>query len=154
MFEFPPARTEPKTTTNSPAGFSLAGVIFISGHGVSTILGYRVKSKWARGSRERGFSNDCPDAFHFVDPPYVGTDCGHYNGSFNDADFESLLKTLASVKGKFMLTMFPHPLIEKYATQNGWTIHRIERTITASKVSRRRQEEWIVTNYPDPRKAD
>ena len=57
MFEFPPARTEPKTTTNSPAGFSLAGVIFISGHGVSTILGYRVKSKWARGSRERGFSN-------------------------------------------------------------------------------------------------
>lgn len=97
---------------------------------------------------------DCPDAFHFVDPPYVGTDCGHYNGSFNDADFESLLKTLASVKGKFMLTMFPHPLIEKYATQNGWTIHRIERTITASKVSRRRQEEWIVTNYPDPRKAD
>ena len=56
MFEFPPARTEPKTTTNSPAGFSLAGVIFISGHGVSTILGYRVKSKWARGSRERGFS--------------------------------------------------------------------------------------------------
>ena len=26
-------------------------------------------------------------------------------------------------------------------------IHRIERTITASKVSRRRQEEWIVTNY-------
>ena len=97
---------------------------------------------------------DCPDAFHFVDPPYVGTDCGHYNGSFNDADFESLLRTLASVKGKFMLTMFPHPLIEKYATQNGWTIHRIERTITASKVSRRRQEEWIVTNYPDPRKAD
>ena len=57
MFEFPPARTEPKTTTNSPAGFSLAGVIFISGHGVSTILGYRVKSKWARGSRERGFSS-------------------------------------------------------------------------------------------------
>lgn len=97
---------------------------------------------------------DCPEAFHFVDPPYVGTDCGHYNGSFNDADFEDLLRTLASVKGKFMLTMFPHPLIEKYASQNGWTIHRIERTITASKVSRRRQEEWIVTNYPAPEKAN
>ncbi len=83
-----------------------------------------------------------------------GTDCGHYNGSFNDADFEDLLRTLASIKGKFMLTMFPHPLIEKYAAQNGWTIHRIERTITASKVSRRRQEEWIVTNYPDPQKDD
>ena len=93
---------------------------------------------------------DCEDAFHFVDPPYVGTDCGHYNGSFNDEDFLHLLETLSMVKGKFMLTMFPHPLIEKFVEQHGWYIHRIERTITASKVSRRRQEEWIVTNYSKP----
>ena len=32
------------------------GVIFISGYRGSLILGYRVKSKWARGSREGGFS--------------------------------------------------------------------------------------------------
>ena len=69
MFEFPPARTEPKTTTNSPAGFSLAGVIFISGHGVSTILGYRVKSKWARGSRERGFSNPFGQGYGSMSAP-------------------------------------------------------------------------------------
>ena len=46
-----------------------------------------------------------------------------------------------------MLTMFPHKKIEEYAERCGWTLHRIERTITASKTSRRRQVEWIVTNY-------
>ncbi|MEG1673350.1 MAG: hypothetical protein RR298_07525 [Alistipes sp.] len=40
-----------------------------------------------------------------------------------------------------------HPKIKEYADLHGWHIHRIERTITASKVSRRRQEEWITTNY-------
>lgn len=90
---------------------------------------------------------DCEDAFHFVDPPYVGSDCGHYAGTFNEEDFANLLDRLAAVKGKFMLTMFPHPLIEEYAAKHGWKIHRIERTITASKSSRRRQEEWITTNY-------
>ena len=89
---------------------------------------------------------DCPEAFHFVDPPYVGSDCGHYNGTFDEEDFSRLLDTLATVEGKFMLTMFPHEKIERLAARHGWTIHRLDRTITASKVSRRRQEEWIVTN--------
>ena len=90
---------------------------------------------------------DCPEAFHFVDPPYVGSDCGHYNGTFDEEDFSRLLDTLATVEGKFMLTMFPHEKIERLAARHGWTIHRLDRTNTASKVSRRRQEEWITTNY-------
>lgn len=92
---------------------------------------------------------DCPDAFHFVDPPYINSDCGHYEGTFDAADMERLLKLLTQVKGKFMLTMFPLDMIETYAQENGWTIHRIERTISASRDSRRRQEEWIVCNYTD-----
>ena len=28
-----------------------------------------------------------------------------------------------------------------------WTIHRVERRISASKTIRRKQEEWLVTNY-------
>lgn len=61
--------------------------------------------------------------------------------------FLRLLDTLATVKGKFMLTMFPHEKLECFAAERGWTIRRLDRTITASKVSRRRQEEWITTNY-------
>ncbi|MDL2291560.1 DNA adenine methylase [Bacteroides sp. OttesenSCG-928-F21] len=90
---------------------------------------------------------DCPDAFHFVDPPYINSDCGHYEGSFNEANMESLLQLLERVQGKFMLTMFPLPMIAEYAAKNGWIIHRIERTISASKTSRRKQEEWMVCNY-------
>lgn len=90
---------------------------------------------------------DSPEAFHFVDPPYINSDCGHYEGCFNEKNMEDLLKLLESVKGKFMLTMFPLGMIEEYAIKNGWFIHRIERTITASKTSRRKQEEWMVCNY-------
>lgn len=92
---------------------------------------------------------DCVGAFHFVDPPYVGSNCGHYADTFGDDDLRVLLSLLASVKGKFMLTMFPNDDIEALATAHGWTIHRITRTISASVSieNRRKQEEWIVCNY-------
>lgn len=90
---------------------------------------------------------DGSNTFHFVDPPYVNSDCGHYEGCFNEQNMEDLLKLLETVKGKFMLTMFPLPMIEDYANRNGWVIHRIERTISASKTNRRKQEEWMICNY-------
>lgn len=93
---------------------------------------------------------DSLTSFHFVDPPYVNSDCGHYEGSFNEQNLEVLLKLLETVKGKFMLTMFPLDLIEQYAIKNDWIIHRIERTISASKTNRRKQEEWMVCNYTSP----
>lgn len=90
---------------------------------------------------------DCSEAFHFVDPPYINSDCGHYEGSFNEKNMEELLQLLESIQGKFMLTMFPLGMIAEYATKNGWVIHKVERTISASKTSRRKQEEWMVCNY-------
>lgn len=93
---------------------------------------------------------DCYDSrntFHFVDPPYINSDCGHYEGCFNEQNMEDLLKLLARIEGKFMLTMFPLEMIEDYANKNNWIIHRIERNISASKTSRRKQEEWMVCNY-------
>lgn len=90
---------------------------------------------------------DTPDTFHFVDPPYVNSNCGHYEGTFNDENMRALVDLLARIKGKFMLTMFPYEYIEDAANHNGWTIHRVERTISASGTSRRKQEEWIVCNF-------
>ena len=78
--------------------------------------------------------------------------CGHYEGVFGNDDLGHLLDLLAQVKGMFMLTMFPHDLIASYAEQHNWTIHRIERFISASKTSRRKQEEWMVCNYEAPNK--
>lgn len=96
---------------------------------------------------------DCPEAFHFVDPPYVNSDCGHYEGMFGPDDMQALLALLGRVEGKFMLTMFPYEPIEKAAAEHGWIIHRIERTISASKEGRRRQEEWMVCNYEDEKQT-
>ncbi len=93
---------------------------------------------------------DCSDAFHFIDPPYINSDCAHYEGVFNEYCMEQLLQLLEQIKGKFMLTMFPYRPIENYAEKNGWVIHRIERTISASKISRRKQEEWMVCNFAAP----
>lgn len=92
--------------------------------------------------------DDC-DAFHFVDPPYVNTDCGHYEGVFSENNMLQLLQLLEKLKGKFMLTMFPNDTILEFANRNDWPIVTVERTISASKSSRRRQEEWIVMNYRD-----
>ena len=52
-----------------------------------------------------------------------------------------------------MLTMFPFDMIDRYAQKNGWIIHRVERTISASKSSRRRQEEWMGCNYEERAQA-
>ena len=95
---------------------------------------------------------DSPETFHFVDPPYVGSDCGHYEGVFGELHLVQLLELLTQLKGKFMLTMFPHDKIAEFANNNGWITHTIERTISASKVNRRKQEEWIVCNYEEEEK--
>ncbi len=92
-------------------------------------------------------TRDTENTFHFVDPPYVGTDCGHYAGSYNLMDFQNLLELLETIKGKFMLTMFPHPMLDEFISKNGWKVHQIERTISASKTNRRKQIELIVCNY-------
>lgn len=91
---------------------------------------------------------DTPEAFHFVDPPYVGSNMGHYSGMFNEQNLVNLLELLSSVDGKFMLTMYPHEAITAAAKRRKWHIHSVERNVTACRASaRRKQEEWMVVNY-------
>lgn len=93
---------------------------------------------------------DTPETFHFIDPPYVGSDMGHYSEMFDDADLERLLQLCETLTGKFMLTMFPHKVIRSYSEKNGWLINSVERTISAAKNDRRKQEEWMICNYEPP----
>ena len=90
---------------------------------------------------------DRDTAFHFMDPPYFNSNCGHYEGLFNEEHLQQLLTLLKELKGKFMLTMYPYDKIEELAAEQHWTIHKIKRTLSASKTSRKKQEEWIVCNY-------
>ena len=91
-------------------------------------------------------SRDGINTFHFVDPPYINTDCGHYAG-YNLMDFQNLMELLTVITGKFMLTMFPHPYLDQVLAENKWKVKEVERTISASKTSRRKQKELIIMNY-------
>lgn len=92
-------------------------------------------------------SRDTNRTFHFIDPPYINSDCGHYSGTFNLADFEELLTLLTTLEGKFMLTMFPHEVLYSYIKAHKWRVVEVERTISASKIKRRKQVELIIMNY-------
>ena len=63
-------------------------------------------------------SRDHVDAFHYCDPPYFNSDCGHYDG-YSKEDFEALLKTLQAFEGKFLMRSYPSDILSDYSKQNG-----------------------------------
>jgi DNA adenine methylase len=91
---------------------------------------------------------DSTGAWHFIDPPYVNSNMGHYSGMFNEQNLVELLELCTALQGKFMLTMYPSHIIEQYVEKAGWIIHKVNRQVSACKAeSRRKQEEWMVCNY-------
>lgn len=94
-------------------------------------------------------SRDNVNAFHYVDPPYIGSDCGHYDG-YTEDDYEKLLKVLSDVKGKFLLSSYPSALLMKYAKQNEWHMWSIEQKVSVNAKSGylKRKVEVLTANYP------
>jgi DNA adenine methylase len=96
-------------------------------------------------------SRDAEDAFHYVDPPYLGSDQGHYGG-YSEDDYINLLDTLSDIKGKFLLSSYPSELLERYIQKNGWYSIRFEKPLSAQKAKagkkRDRKVEVLTANYP------
>ena len=96
-------------------------------------------------------SRDTPDTFHYVDPPYIDSNQGHYGG-YGKEDFERLLKTLSSVKGKFLLSSYPSELLEQYTSKCGWYTKSFEKPLSAGRIMdggiRKRKLEVLTANYP------
>lgn len=92
---------------------------------------------------------DAPDAFVYADPPYIGSDMGHYDG-YGEEDFESLLKVLSEMEGKFLLSSYPSDMRDGFAEANGW--HTVEIDAPLSMAARtgtnRRKREMLTANYP------
>jgi DNA adenine methylase len=86
---------------------------------------------------------DNEEAFHYVDPPYYQTDMGHYGG-YTVADFERLLQTLTTLKGKFMLSSYPSGILSEYVTKAGWRMIEIELPRAAGGG---RKKEVLTMNY-------
>ena len=64
-------------------------------------------------------SRDVPDAFFYLDPPYVGAEQGHYDG-YTQEDFDRLLSLLETIKGKFLLSSYRNKSLEGFIERNGW----------------------------------
>lgn len=94
-------------------------------------------------------SRDTGNSFFYCDPPYFNSNCGHYDGYSVD-DFENLLKTLSNIKGKFLLSSYPSPILMAYAKANGWNMWSIEQGVTINNKSGyiKRKVEVLTANYP------
>lgn len=95
-------------------------------------------------------SRDGKDAFFYCDPPYYNSDMGHYDG-YTEEDFESMLKTLSQVEGKFMLSSYPSKLLTEYTRKYGWYTVEFDQWVTASNGANKRtkrKREVLTANYP------
>jgi len=94
-------------------------------------------------------SRDSDEAFFYCDPPYVGSDQGHYDG-YTQEDFDTLLETLESIKGKFLLSSFRNKALAEFTRRNGW--HTIELKMACSmshdSKNHRGKIEVLTANYP------
>lgn len=94
-------------------------------------------------------SRDHENAFFYCDPPYIGSDMGHYKG-YTEADYEALLRLLSRIKGKFLLSSYPSALLERYSAEHGW--HSIQRELTVTVNLKggnpKKKIELLTANYP------
>lgn len=95
-------------------------------------------------------SRDSETSFFYCDPPYIGTHQGHYSG-YSEANYLELLKLLATIKGKFLLSSYPSMLLDQAVAQNGWYMVKLDLPIAISSnraVKTKRKIEVLIANYP------
>jgi DNA adenine methylase len=78
-----------------------------------------------------------PQTCFYVDPPYVGTNQGHYSG-YTQADFDQLLAALDSCGSSFLLSCYENPSLARYPD---WARHEFAARISASGKGAATQEE-------------
>ncbi len=96
-------------------------------------------------------SRDTMASFHYIDPPYIDVNQGHYTG-YSKEDYIKLLDTLSNIKGKFLLSSYPSEILDEYIKKNNWYSIRFEKPLSASKTNsgekRKRKIEVLTANYP------
>ncbi len=93
---------------------------------------------------------DSKDTFIYADPPYIGSDMGHYKG-YSEGDYKALLDKLAKIKGKFLLSSYPSPILNQYIRKYKWKTKRIQKPVSVTKHTDKMKTEVLIFNY-DPTK--
>lgn len=91
-------------------------------------------------------AHDSEGSFHYIDPPYIFSNQGHYSG-YSESDFERLLNLLTTLKGKFMLSGYPSEILEKYTKSHGWTTFKFTKQLAAGKSGKGKKVEVLTVNY-------
>lgn len=94
-------------------------------------------------------SRDYEGAFHYCDPPYFNSDCGHYDG-YSIQDFEALLQTLSQCKGKFLISSYPSEILSDYTASNNWFTKKVEQAVSVANGTGgagKRKIEVMTANY-------
>ncbi|KAB3535623.1 DNA adenine methylase [Alkaliphilus pronyensis] len=94
---------------------------------------------------------DRPHTVHFCDPPYFETD--GYSTTFGEHEHLLLRDTLASVKGKFILTINDHPTVREWYKGYYLTETQVHYSVAKAKNARGLYKELIITNYVPPSAA-
>lgn len=93
-------------------------------------------------------SRDNDRAFFYVDPPYYNSDMGHYDGYSID-DYESLLKLLAKIEGKFLLSSYPSDVLAEYTKLHSWQRRSFNGSVSVGAKSGKLKSkvEVLTANY-------
>lgn len=90
--------------------------------------------------------HDTDSTFHYVDPPYIGADQGHYGG-YCQSHFNELLETLSRVKGKFLLSSYPNDELSRYVEKCNWYQKDIQLHLGTSNIKGKKRKEVLTANY-------
>ena len=93
---------------------------------------------------------DDKETFIYADPPYIGSDQGHYKG-YSENDYRELLDALAKIKGKFLLSSYPSKILATYIKKYKWKVQKVTKSVAVTKHTDKVKTEMIVMNY-DPAK--
>ena len=71
--------------------------------------------------------------FAYIDPPYINTECAHYN-DYTELQYTTLLDFLTiQYKGKFILSTYKTETLTKYTQQNNWNKTEIKQNVSIDR---------------------
>lgn len=90
---------------------------------------------------------DTEATFHYIDPPYINSNQGHYSG-YQEHDFVKLLECISTLKGKFMLSSYPSDVLKGFINDNKWFSKEFIKNLSASNTVGKLKTEVLTTNFP------
>ena len=92
---------------------------------------------------------DKPDTFFYIDPPYYGCEDYYGDGIFDQSDFMKLRDILASISGKFILSINDVDHIRDLF--RGFHIETVPTSYSAAGANRKKYvNELLIMNYEPP----